>query len=291
MTEPAAAASVSAQRQAKRLTSAQVDAFARNGYHFPLRALSTDEALVYRGRLEQSEAALGGPLRGSLRSKPHLILTWANELMRHPAILDAVEDILGPNLLVWSSSFFIKDARDPSYVSWHQDSTYWGLSHPDVVTAWVALSVSIVEDGCMRVIPGSHLKDQLPHQDTYAENNLLTRGQEVMVEVDEADAADVELQPGEFSLHHVRLVHGSDPNHADYRRIGYAIRYVPTYVRQTEGPRDCATLVRGGDTYHHFDPEPVPKADLDPEAVEEHRRITEEANKILYRGTDKRNPK
>ncbi len=242
-------------------------------------------------RLEQSEATLGGPLRGSLRSKPHLILTWANELMRHPAILDAVEDILGPNLLVWSSSFFIKEARDPSYVSWHQDSTYWGLSHPDVVTAWVALSVSIVENGCMRVIPGSHLKDQLPHQDTYAENNLLTRGQEVMVEVDEADAVDVELQPGEFSLHHVRLVHGSDPNHADYRRIGYAIRYVPTYVRQTEGPRDCATLVRGVDTYHHFDPEPVPKADLDPEAVEAHRRITEEANKILYRGTDKRNPK
>jgi ectoine hydroxylase-related dioxygenase (phytanoyl-CoA dioxygenase family) len=291
MTEPAAAASASAQRKTKRLTLAQVDAFARNGYHFPLRALSAEEALVYRGRLEQSEAALGGPLRGSLRSKPHLILTWANELMRHPTILDAVEDILGPNLLVWSSSFFIKEARDPSYVSWHQDSTYWGLSHPDVVTAWVALSVSIVENGCMRVIPGSHLKDQLPHQDTYAENNLLTRGQEVMVEVDEADAVDVELQPGEFSLHHVRLVHGSDPNHADYRRIGYAIRYVPTYVRQTEGPRDCATLVRGGDTYHHFDPEPVPKADLDPEAVEAHRRITEEANKILYRGTDKRNPK
>jgi ectoine hydroxylase-related dioxygenase (phytanoyl-CoA dioxygenase family) len=143
----------------------------------------------------------------------------------------------------------------------------------------------------MRVIPGSHLKDQLPHQDTFAENNLLSRGQEVMVEVDEADAVDIELQPGEFSLHHVRLVHGSDPNNADYRRIGYAVRYIPTYVRQTEGPRDCAMLVRGVDTYHYFDPEPVPSADLAPEAVEAHRRITEEANKILYRGTDKRNPK
>ena len=227
-----------------------MDAFARNGYHFPVRALSADEALAYRRRLEQSEAMLGGPMRGALRSKPHLLFTWANELIRHPAILDAVEDILGPNLLVWSSSFFIKEANDPSYVSWHQDSTYWGLSHPDVVTAWIALSVSVVENGCMRVIPGTHLKDQLPHKDTFAENNLLTRGQEVVVEVNEADAVDVELQPGEFSLHHVRLVHGSDPNHADYRRIGYAIRYIPTYVRQTEGPRDCATLVRGVDNYH-----------------------------------------
>jgi non-haem Fe2+, alpha-ketoglutarate-dependent halogenase len=290
MTESVTAAA-STQRKTKQLTLAQVDAFARTGYHFPLRALSGDETLGYRRRLEQSEATLGGPMRGTLRSKPHLLFTWANELIRHPAILDAVEDILGPNLLAWSSSFFIKEARDPSYVSWHQDSTYWGLSHPDVVTAWLALSVSVVENGAMRVIPGSHLKDQLPHQDTFAENNLLSRGQEVMVDVDEADAVDVELQPGEFSLHHVRLVHGSDPNSADYRRIGYAVRYIPTYVRQTEGPRDCATLVRGVDTYHHFDTEPVPRVDLDPGAVEAHRRITEEANKILYRGTDKRNPK
>src|SRR4249919_1890328 len=285
MNRPALATATSSQRKNKVLTPAQVDAFGRNGYHFPVHALSADEALAYRRRLELSEATLGGPMRGTLRSKPHLILTWANELMRHPAILDAVEDILGPNLLVWSSSFFIKEARDPSYVSWHQDSTYWGLSHPDVVTAWVALSVSIVENGCMRVIPGSHLKDQLPHQDTFAENNLLTRGQEAMVEVDEADAVDVELQPGEFSLHHVRLVHGSEPNNASYRRIGYAIRYVPTYVRQTVGPRDWATLVRGVDTYNYFDLEPAPKTDLDPEAVEFHKHVTEEANKVLYRGT------
>jgi len=286
-----AAAPAAVERKSKVLSPAQVDAFKRNGYHFPLGALSADEALAYRRRLELSEATLGGPMRGALRSKPHLLFTWANELIRHPAILDAVEDIYGPNLLAWSSSFFIKEANDPSYVSWHQDSTYWGLSHPDVVTAWIALSVSIVENGCMRVIPGTHLKDQLPHQDTFAENNLLSRGQEVQVEVNAADAVDIELQPGQFSLHHVRLVHGSEPNNANYRRIGYAVRYIPTYVRQTVGPRDCATLVRGVDEYHHFDMEPAPKADLDPEAVDLHRRVTEEANQILYRGTDKRNPK
>jgi len=219
MTEIAATADAKA-RKTKRLSSAEVDAFARTGYHFPVRAMTEHDALDYRRRLEQSEALVGGPLRGALRSKPHLLFPWANELIRHPAILDAVEDLLGPNLLAWSSSFFIKDAKDPSFVSWHQDSTYWGLSHPDVVTAWVALSDSVVENGCMRVIPGTHLKNQLPHQDTFAENNLLTRGQEVQVDVNPADAVDIELQPGEFSIHHVRLVHGSDPNTSGRRRIG-----------------------------------------------------------------------
>src|SRR5689334_22865021 len=181
MTESATTAATQT-RHNKRLTPAEVDAFARNGYYFPARAMAEGEALDYRRRLEHSEALAGGSLRGALRSKPHLLFPWANELIRHPAILDAVEDLLGPNLLAWSSSFFIKNAHDPSYVSWHQDSTYWGLSHPDVVTAWVALSDSVVENGCMRVIPGTHLKNQLPHQDTFAENNLLTRGQEVQVD-------------------------------------------------------------------------------------------------------------
>jgi ectoine hydroxylase-related dioxygenase (phytanoyl-CoA dioxygenase family) len=156
-----------------------------------------------------------------------------------------------------------------------------------VVTAWLALSVSDRTNACMRVVPGTHLMDQLPHQDTFASDNLLTRGQEVMVQVDESKVVDIELQPGEFSLHHVRIVHGSDPNPADYRRIGLAIRYVPTYVKQTAGPRDSATLVRGVDNYHHFELEPRPKADLDPEALAAHQRVTEEANRILYRGTDK----
>jgi len=280
-----------ASHKTKSLSPGQVEAYHRTGYHFPSRALSTDDALAYRRKLEAAEASLGGPLRGPLRNKPHLIFTWAADLVRHPAILDTVEDVLGPNLLCWSSSFFIKEPHDPSYVSWHQDSTYWGLSRPDIVTAWVAFSVSEVANGCMRVIPGSHLKDQLPHNDTFAENNLLTRGQEVMVEVDPKEAVNIELQPGEFSLHHVRIVHGSEPNAADYRRIGYAIRYLPTDVRQVVGERDSATLVRGIDEFHYFDMEPRPKADLDPEAVALHKQITEAANQVLYRGTDKVNPK
>lgn len=271
----------------RRLTAEQVEAFNRNGYHFPLRVMSAEEADGYRRRLEEFEAQHGLIMKTPYRNKPHLVFKWVNELIGHPSIVDAIEDLLGPDLLVWGSSFFIKEPHDPAYISWHQDSTYWGLSRPDIVTAWVALSVSDMANGAMRVVPGSHLKDQLPHKDTFAQNNLLTRGQEVMVEVDERTVVDMTLQPGEMSLHHVRMVHGSEPNRADYRRIGLAIRYVPTYVRQTAGPKDYATLVRGVDRYHHFEYEPVPKVDFGEEERAAHRMITEEANKILYRGTDK----
>jgi len=278
---------VSTAKTCKALTEAQVEAFKRNGYHFPMRVITGAEAAGYRQKIEAFEAVHGLVMGTPYRNKPHLVFGWANELIHNPRILDAVEDLLGPDLLVWGSSFFIKEPQDPAYVSWHQDSTYWGLSHPDIVTAWVALSVSDLPNGAMRVIPGSHLKDQLPHKDTFAQDNLLTRGQEVAVEVDEKQAVDLILSPGEMSLHHVRMVHGSEPNRADYRRIGIAIRYVPTYVRQTAGPKDYAMLVRGVDRFHHFDYEPAPRVDLGEEEVATHKRNTEEANKILYRGTDK----
>ena len=281
---------VSSDRPLRVLTRQQVDAYAAEGFLFPLRAMPEAQADACRLRLEDNEARTGGPLRAAMRSKPHLFLAWAADLVRLPAILDAVEDLLGPDLLCWSSSFFIKGKRDPGFVSWHQDSTYWGLSHPDVVTAWVALSPSLRSNGCMRVIPGTHTIDQIPHRDTFAEHNLLTRGQEIEVPVDTARAVDLELAPGEFSLHHVRLVHGSEPNTSDVRRIGYAIRYIPTYVRQVVGNRDTATLVRGVDRFGHFDPEPRPAADFDPAAMDFHRKVVEETNSVLYRGTDKRNP-
>ena len=274
-------------RTLKRLSAAQVEAFNRNGYHFPERVRSEQEAAEYRRKLETFETAHGLVMKTPYRNKPHLVFSWANDLIRHPKILAAIEDLLGPDLLVWGSSFFIKEPHDPAYISWHQDSTYWGLSHPDIVTAWVAFSVSDVPNGAMRVVPGSHLKDQLPHKDTFAKDNLLTRGQEVAVDVDEKLAVDLTLSPGEMSLHHVRIVHGSEPNRADYRRIGFAIRYVPTYVRQTAGPKDYATLVQGTDRYHHFEYEHAPSKDLDDAALAEHTRVTEEANRILYRGTDR----
>ncbi len=237
--------------------------YRRDGFYFPHRVLSPEEAAGYRARLEAIERERGGPLGGELRHKGHLLFTWLDALIRHPRILDAVEDVLGPNLLCWSSSFFIKEARDPAFVSWHQDSTYWGLSEPDVVTAWVAFSESSIESGAMRMVPGTHT-EQVAHRDTFAPDNLLSRGQEVMVEVDEARAVDVVLRPGEMSLHHVRMFHGSPPNRSADRRIGYAIRYIPTHVRQIAGPRDTATLVRGGTRTTTSTSRTPPAADLDP---------------------------
>ena len=271
----------------KVLSGSQVEAFRRNGYHFPIRVMPEALALELRAKLEAFEARHGLVMKTPYRNKPHLVFKWLNDLMRRPEIIDPIEDLYGVNLLAWSSSFFIKEPHDPAYISWHQDSTYWGLSHPDVVTAWVALSQSDEPSGVMRVLPGSHLIEQLPHKDTFARDNLLTRGQEVQVDVDEANVVDMPLSPGEMSLHHVRIVHGSKANRSDRRRIGVAIRYVPTYLHQTAGPRDYATLVRGVDTYHHFEPDPVPKSDLHEEAVVAHRESTALAEQILYRGTDK----
>jgi non-haem Fe2+, alpha-ketoglutarate-dependent halogenase len=269
---------------AKLLSEAQVAHYRERGYVSPVRVIAADEATALRGKLETVEQRMGGPLRGDLRHKSHLLFPFLAELVRHPLLLDAVEDVLGPDILCWNTNFFIKEAANPAFVSWHQDSTYWGLSAPDVVTAWVALTPSTAENGAMAVIPGSHKLDQAPHRDTFHQHNLLTRGQEIAVEVDEDAAVPLTLQPGEMSLHHVRLVHGSAPNPSADRRIGFAIRYIPTHIRQLAG-EDSATLVRGADRYHHFELEPRPDGEMTPQMMELHKRLAERSARILYRGT------
>jgi non-haem Fe2+, alpha-ketoglutarate-dependent halogenase len=267
------------------LAPSQIDRFWRDGCVFPVRVMPEADALELRHRLEAFEAQSGAPLGGDLRHKSHLLFAWLGDLVRESRIVDAVADLYGPDLLCWTTNFFIKEANNPAFVSWHQDSTYWGLSRPDVVTAWVALTPSNRANGAMEFIPGTHASDQIPHRDTFSRDNLLTRGQEVAVEVDRAKAVVIELQPGEMSLHHVRLVHGSPPNPSNDRRIGFAIRYIPTSVSQVAG-EDSATLVRGVDAYHHFEHEPRPARDMDPGFVALHKRIAERNARILYRGTD-----
>lgn len=266
------------------LAEAAIRRYRDQGYLAPIRALSEAEAGGVRRRLESFEASAGARAT-VLRSKPHLLFTWLADLVRHPGILDPVEAVIGPNILCWGSSFFIKAAHDASFVSWHQDSTYWGLEPPEIVTAWVAISDSTAANGAMRVVPQTHLTDQMPHRDTFDPRNLLSRGQEIAVAVDERAAVMLELAPGEMSMHHVRLIHGSDPNPSPRRRIGFAIRYLPTHVRQVAGPRDTATLVRGADRFGHFAPEPRPAADLDAAACAAHAAATGQQAAILMRGT------
>jgi len=268
----------------KVLTTAQIEQFREEGCVFPVRVMSEAEAAALRARLEDFERQTGEPLKGDLRHKSHLIFAWLGDLVRRDAILDAVEDLYGHDLLCWTTNFFIKEAHSPAFVSWHQDSTYWGLDRPDVVTAWVAFTEATEVNGAMECIPGSHSRDQIPHRDTFAKNNLLTRGQEIMVEVDRSKRRVITLRPGEMSLHHVRLVHGSPPNPSGDRRIGFAIRYIPTTVAQIAG-EDSATLVRGEDHYHHFELEPRPTRDLDRAFMALHKRIAERNARILYRGT------
>lgn len=261
--------------------------FDRDGFYFPLVALSRDEAAECRARLEAAEARQGGALRAAMRHQVHLLFTWADALIRNRSILDAVERIIGPDILCWTTNFFIKEPHTEDFVSWHQDATYWGLEpHDHIVTAWLALSDASVESGAMKFLPASHRQGQVAHQDTFDEHNLLTRGQEIALEVDESQAADVVLRAGEFSLHHVLLAHASHPNTSDDRRIGLAIRYIPTSVRQTK-LRDSAVLVRGIDRHEHFDLLHGPATDLDEAALAAHADSTARLQAAVYSGTDR----
>ncbi len=266
------------------LSLEQHTAYRERGFVHPLRAMPAEEALTLRERLETAEASLGGTLDGGMRHKPHLLFPWLNDLVHDPRIVDPVACVIGEDVLCWASNFFTKEAFDSAYVSWHQDSTYWGLSGPEVCTAWIALSLSTVESGCMRAVPGTHL-EQVSHTDTHAEGNMLSRGQVADLEVNDDDAVDVILEPGEMSIHHVRVVHGSRPNNSNDRRIGFAIRYIAPQIHQIYSDEDSATLVRGTDPYGHFAPEKRPGADLDPAALERHARMVEIHSRILYRGT------
>mgnify|MGYP003151958189 FL=1 len=268
----------------KLLSEQQVNQFHEDGYVAPVPIMSADDALSYRRRFEAYEEAQGGWYELSKGQKLYLLQTWAAELVSHPKILDAVEDVLGPDILAWGCSLFVKDANDPGFVSWHQDATYWGLSKPDVLTAWVALSPATVEAGCMKVIPGSHKWDQIAHRDTLDKHNLLTRGQELAVEVNEDEAAYMPLNPGEVSLHHVLIAHGSTPNTPDDRRIGFAIRYIRPDVSQVNADKDCAWLVRGQDNHGNFIHETPPDADMDEAALAEYARIMKLRQSILYKG-------
>ncbi|HEV7602187.1 MAG TPA: phytanoyl-CoA dioxygenase family protein, partial [Bradyrhizobium sp.] len=191
----------------KLLSESEVETYRQRGYHFPIDVLSESEVAGFRKKLEDYEAESGGPIKGEMRHRSHVLFTWINEMIHHPKILDAMEDLLGPNILCWNTSFFIKEAHDPGFVSWHQDATYWGLDSSDVATAWIAMSPANKVSGCMKFIAGTH-KQQVQHEDTFDQNNLLTRGQEIAVKVDEKKAVYVELEPGQASLHHVLLFHG-----------------------------------------------------------------------------------
>jgi len=221
------------------------------------------------------------------RSRAFLLFKWLDDLTRDPRVLDPIEQLIGPDILCWSTIFWIKDAGSKSFVSWHQDNTYWGLSSRNVVTAWFAISDASVEAGCMSVLPGSHVGATLAHEDTYHEDNMLTRGQAIRG-IDERRAVYMPLRAGEMSLHNYCLAHGSGPNVSGDRRIGVSMHFMPPATKQVVGSWDCAALVRGGDPYGHFEPTPVPTKDFDPPAVAFHAKAAQAMRDVLYAGAEQK---
>ena len=259
------------------------EAYQKQGFLSPFRVMSEERAGELAGKIAGIYEQYGPEASNLLGSNAHFIFPELYDLVCDPAILDHVENILGPDILCWSSSFFSKPANDQAFVSWHQDLTYWGLEPEDIVTAWIAITPSTPESGCMRVIPCSHNRGQQGHSDTYAMENLLSRGQVLDVEVDEDCAVDILLHPGEMSLHHVLVVHGSEINQTQMPRHGYAIRYIPTYCKQIGG-RTTSLLVRGEDPYNNFDTVPRPISDMHPDAVSFREQSNMAVKSILMKG-------
>ena len=248
----------------QKLSQAEQEQYRRDGFFFPVRIMDAAEATNHRRQLEDIETKYG-PMH--YRHKPYLLMTSAAEIARNPVLLDAVEDLLGPDILLWDSAYVIKEPRNTKYISWHQDLTYWGLDGEELVTAWVAISPSTQESGCMKMLPGSHLEGENPHHDTYGKDNILHRGQELDMAVDDEKAVSIELQPGEASLHHGWVAHASHPNKSDDRRIGLSLQYLTPRMKQKKTERESALLVRGQDRFNHFRPEPVCTNDFDPAMI------------------------
>ncbi len=246
------------------LTAEQIAHFEREGWLAPFRAIGAGEAADAVRWLDAYEVRHGVDVNRHLKIKGHLAAPWIVELGRNKQILDAVEGLIGPDIMLFGASIFAKAGGDGSYVSWHQDSAYFGLEPHEEITAWVALTASNAANGALQVLPRTHRGPDLRHVETFAPENMLARGQALEI-ADESAAVTLELQPGEFSLHHERTAHGSKPNITATRRVGFAFFYVPTHAFCPAGRR-AALLVRGEDRFGHWDADPLPGYDFDPPA-------------------------
>lgn len=249
------------------LTQAQVDHYNDNGFLHPVDVYTREEAAAIYRKYAETEARAGEELQKRFRVKAHLPFPWLCDIIRNEKLLDAVEDVIGPNILCWGSSFFSKNAHDPRYISWHTDSFYYGLRPAETLSAWVSFNDSTVEAGCVQYIPGTHRGPPAVHEFRPHPNNLAGEGQTV-IDVDESKAVHAVLRAGQAVFHHESVVHGSGPNNADHPRVGFVIHYVAPHVRETRIDGALAMVARGRDTHGYWRPEPEPKMDFDPDCID-----------------------
>lgn len=243
------------------------DRMAADGHAFPIDVMPEAEAGAFRARIEALEAGpvgYGLPAQRLYRFKPYLIFRWASDLVRHPGVLNAVEQVIGPDIMVWAAGLFIKEPHDPTPVRWHQDGFHMDLSSNDeAIRAWIALTPTSVANGTMSVFTGSHLRGFIPHEEDDKSRHIALRGEHI----DNPDGADnavpVCLRAGQMSMHHIRTIHGSPGNTTDERRMTLAVTYIPPHIGPRSG-RDTATLVRGTDRFGNWIDEPaVPESEYD----------------------------
>ncbi len=258
------------------------DDFRQHGFLSGIKVLSTDEAAAHRARFEAAEAAVG-----SLHyiDRVETVLDSAFELATHPAVLDAVEACIGPDILLYNATYIVKEPGSPAQVKWHQDLTYWGLEDEDAqVSMWLAVAPAPEAAGCMRMIPGSHREGRRDHATGSGDGNVLLLGQHLL-DVDERQAVVCSLRAGEASFHHGWTIHASAPNVSDDRRIGLNVQYLAAHNRFAGAGDATAMLVRGEDRFGHFAPALPGSGRLDEETVRLWRRRDEEMKARFTTGT------
>ncbi|MEM7060829.1 MAG: phytanoyl-CoA dioxygenase family protein [Pseudomonadota bacterium] len=271
----------------KKLTDSQIEAYHRDGFLSPVDIFTEAEAAEIRATFEEAEAKWPEAFEGAARNNAHMNFKFLDDIVHNSIMIDAVEDLIGPDIIAGATVLFIKEAHDPGFVSWHQDGRYMGMEPLTGVTAWLALSPSTLESGCMQMIPGSHIDGIRDHDDTYGEQNILTRGQEIH-DIDAGRAVATPLRPGQASFHSQRVIHASEPNSSDDRRIGFAIQsYMPPEIRHVVGA-SSAQWVRGAPPNDHFEIIPRASGDMASADIAMRDKANAQWSEILYHGAEKR---
>ena len=265
-----------------KLSEQQIKFYDEKGYIAPIDVLSRQEANEIRQEIETIEKKWPNALEGIGRNYVHLISPVFNKVCLNNKILDAVESIIGKNILICGTTLFIKNSNEKGFVSFHQDAKYIGLEPHNWVTAWIAVTDSNEENGCMRMWSGSHKENLKNHEQKFDENNLLTRGQTIEnVPLEETDS--VVLEAGQMSLHHPTVVHGSGLNKSNDRRIGFVIQsYIGSDVDQVLG-KIYVQKARGEDTHKFHEYSNIPQTLMSKEDILTWNKAKEELSKIFYR--------